>query len=279
MNYYNRHIGDYAKKAGHLSPLEHGVYGLLLDSYYDREQGPTPLEAVRWSRARSPEELAALEMVLSEFFKLKNGRYVQARVEEEFHKWAEYQEKQRAKGKKGGRPRKATANPEESCGFSTESQSKAEPKPGKATSTNPLIHQEAKSKAVVRLPSATRLPADWTLTPERLAYCQTKRPDLDPIGTFEDFEDYWRALPGNKGLKLDWDRTWKKWVRGQNAQRGSPANRPSAPSKQLTGVAGFLGVSAHDLLAEQPRPAVVHQPDSGGASGLVPAEPRRLSGE
>ena len=33
MNYYKRHIGDYAAKAGHLSPLEHGVYTLLIDAY------------------------------------------------------------------------------------------------------------------------------------------------------------------------------------------------------------------------------------------------------
>lgn len=146
MNYYQRHIGDYAKKAGHLTPLEHGVYCLLLDAYYDREQGPTHAEAIRWSRARSPEELAALESVLFEFFKLKSGRYSQARVEEEFAKWAEYQDKQRDNGKKGGRPRKANANPDESGGFSTETQAIAKPNPKKASSTNPLIHSPLKQK-------------------------------------------------------------------------------------------------------------------------------------
>ena len=58
MHYYKRNIGDYAKKAGHLSVLEHGVYTLLLDAYYDREQAPTREEAVRVSRCRTPEELA-----------------------------------------------------------------------------------------------------------------------------------------------------------------------------------------------------------------------------
>lgn len=83
MHYYKRHLGDYAKKAGHLSPLEHGVYTLILDSYYDREQAPTLTEATRWARARTEEEKSAVLAVLDEFFKMDGERYVQKRVEEE----------------------------------------------------------------------------------------------------------------------------------------------------------------------------------------------------
>jgi uncharacterized protein YdaU (DUF1376 family) len=83
MHYYKRHIGDYAKKAGHLSPLEHGVYNLIIDSYYDREQAPTLLEAMRWARARTEEEKSAVLAVLDEFFVLEDERYQQNRIEEE----------------------------------------------------------------------------------------------------------------------------------------------------------------------------------------------------
>jgi len=27
------------------------------------------------------------------------------------------------------------------------------------------------------------------------------------------FRDYWRAVPGQKGTKLDWDATWRNWLR------------------------------------------------------------------
>lgn len=83
MHYYKRHIGDYAKKAGHLSPLEHGVYNLIIDSYYDREQAPTLTDAMRWARARSEDEKAAVHAVLAEFFILEDDRYHQNRIEEE----------------------------------------------------------------------------------------------------------------------------------------------------------------------------------------------------
>lgn len=84
MYYYKRHIGDYVKKTAHLSPLEHGVYNLILDSYYDREQGPTALEANRWARARTEEERQAVTAVLEEFFEQGyDGRYRNDRVEDE----------------------------------------------------------------------------------------------------------------------------------------------------------------------------------------------------
>ena len=30
---------------------------------------------------------------------------------------------------------------------------------------------------------------------------------------FDEFKDYWIAVPGSKGVKLDWLATWRNWVR------------------------------------------------------------------
>lgn len=102
MNYYKRHIGDYAAKAGHLSPLEHGVYTLLIDAYYNREEAPTKAEAIRWARARSPDELAAVEAVLGEFFTETDGKFLQTRIEEELAAFRVKQEANRQLGARGG---------------------------------------------------------------------------------------------------------------------------------------------------------------------------------
>lgn len=65
MNYYKRHLGDYARDTGHLTALEHGIYTLLLDWYYVNEC-PIPFDkAVRIARG-NPEQT---QMVLDEFFK------------------------------------------------------------------------------------------------------------------------------------------------------------------------------------------------------------------
>lgn len=90
MHYYKRNIGDYAKKAGRLSMLEHGAYTLLMDACYDRERFPTESEAIEWCWARTEAEIAAVKFVLARFFDLVDGVYTQNRIAEEV---ISYQEK------------------------------------------------------------------------------------------------------------------------------------------------------------------------------------------
>jgi len=111
MNFYKRHIGDYIKKAGHLTLLEHGVYARLMDVYYTREAGIPEDKAARLISARSKEELQALANVLDEFFVLVDGLWTQGRCEEEIGNASEKAEQNRENGKKGGRPKKAASEP------------------------------------------------------------------------------------------------------------------------------------------------------------------------
>ena len=90
MHYYKRNLGDYAKKAGRLSMLQHGSYTLLIDACYDRERFPTMAEAIEWTWASSTTEIDAVEFVLRKFFILDGDVYVQHRIQEEI---AEYHSK------------------------------------------------------------------------------------------------------------------------------------------------------------------------------------------
>jgi len=70
MNYYEHHLGDYAKDTAHLSMIEHGAYRILLDAYYTREV-PLPTDrraCYKLARAKSKDERAAVDYVLEEFF-------------------------------------------------------------------------------------------------------------------------------------------------------------------------------------------------------------------
>ena len=87
MHYYKRNIGDYAKKAGRLSMLQHGAYTLLIDACYDREQFPTRDEALDWTWASSAVEIEAVDFVLAKFFVLEDGKYVQTRIQEELNEY------------------------------------------------------------------------------------------------------------------------------------------------------------------------------------------------
>lgn len=108
MNYYSRHIGDYAKKAGRLTLLEHGVYTILMDSIYDREQFPTEDEAIDWTWARTDEEVEAVKFVLRKFFTIEDGRYVQNRIKDELNAYKETCEKNARIAKEREEKRKST---------------------------------------------------------------------------------------------------------------------------------------------------------------------------
>ncbi|MGK5049505.1 hypothetical protein ACQ4WP_26955 [Janthinobacterium sp. GB4P2] len=82
--------------------------------------------------------------------------------------------------------------------------------------------KEPKSKAEAA--RASRLPADWRPDDADIAFCKTERPDLRPSVVASTFFDYWIALPGAKGRKVDWSATWRNWVRNEKLQ---PAPRAS----------------------------------------------------
>lgn len=117
MNYYERHLGDYARDTAHLTMVEHGAYTLLLDRYYATEQGIPDAQVHRLARARTEDERAAVDAVLSEFFRLVDGLWVHGRVEEEIEKAHARITAAQENGKKGGRPRKKETQ-EKPTGFS-----------------------------------------------------------------------------------------------------------------------------------------------------------------
>lgn len=94
MHYFKRNIGDYHRKAGRLSMLEHGAYTLLMDACYDREKFPTKEQAIDWCFARTEEEVKAVEYVLTKFFTVnEDGEYIQDRILAELLKYQENSEK------------------------------------------------------------------------------------------------------------------------------------------------------------------------------------------
>lgn len=95
MHYFKRNIGDYHKKAGRLTMLQHGAYTLLMDACYDRERFPTLDEAIDWCWASTDDEISAVKFVLSKFFDLVDGRYMQARIQEEIDDFHDKSEKNR----------------------------------------------------------------------------------------------------------------------------------------------------------------------------------------
>lgn len=105
MNYYERHLGDYARDTAHLTMMEHGAYSILLDRYYATEAGIPADQVHRLARARTRDEKQAVDAVLGEFFELIDGIWINHRAEEEIAKAQTRIKAAKENGKRGGRPR------------------------------------------------------------------------------------------------------------------------------------------------------------------------------
>lgn len=72
----------------------------------------------------------------------------------------------------------------------------------------------------------SRLPDDFAVTPEMATWARENAPSCGPVN-HEAFCDYWRGVPGAKGRKVDWEATWRNWMR-RDHERRSQASRPAS---------------------------------------------------
>jgi hypothetical protein len=78
----------------------------------------------------------------------------------------------------------------------------------------------------------SRLPADWTLPDDWREWATAERPGIDVKAEGAKFADYWHAKPGKDGRKVDWQATWRNWIR--NSRGPSPGqSREPAPLPRL----------------------------------------------
>jgi hypothetical protein len=80
------------------------------------------------------------------------------------------------------------------------------------------------SSSVAPRKRGTRLPDNFEVTDEMRHWARTHTPLVGQTET-DAFTDYWRAVPGAKGCKLDWQGTWRNWMRRANADAERRPNR------------------------------------------------------
>lgn len=93
------------------------------------------------------------------------------------------------------------------------------------------------SKATSKACRASRLAKDWKPDSDLIDWAETERPGHNIGEHVATFRDYWIAVAGAKGVKLDWPATFRNWIRKTtpgDPRHGQPHHR--SPSRNLSAV-------------------------------------------
>ncbi len=255
MNYYERHLGDYARDAGHLSLLEHGAYTAILDRYYATEAGIPANQVYRVVRALSKQERDAVDTVLSEFFVLTDGVWVNNRCEEEIVKARKKIKAAQENGKRGGRPRATEPEPTENppgnpLGSDSVTQIKALQTPDTRHQTPRNTEIQARKRATLPAPDGVspEVWSDWLSlrkakrAPVTATVVQAAEDEARKAGMgLEAFLRVWCAR-GSQGLEAAWlkpaergstEPAWQQEKRDRMAQFAGPAAAKPKPDLEV----------------------------------------------
>ena len=78
----------------------------------------------------------------------------------------------------------------------------------------------------------SRLSTEWLPSSASIAKAREDAPAVDHQAEHATFIDYWIAQPGQRGVKTDWDATWRNWMR---RKQGDVKTRPTkqTPEERL----------------------------------------------
>jgi uncharacterized protein YdaU (DUF1376 family) len=224
MHYYQHHIGDFIKATARLSDTQAMGYLRLLWMYYDSEKPLKPeVKVLAFQIGASVEET---EMLLESFFWLAENGWHHTRCDKEIAEYREFLNKKSNAGKASAERRKnksSTGDEQMLNTCLTTEQLTTNHKPI-TTNHKPIVEKSQRG---------SRLANDWVLPDEWEYWANKERPDLDAKQVFDQFRDYWCAKAGKDAIKLDWQATWRNWVRNQKTVKPNFADivRLTVPSK------------------------------------------------
>lgn len=76
----------------------------------------------------------------------------------------------------------------------------------------------------------TRIPDDFAITPEMVAWARTDCPDVDGKVETAAFIDWATSAPGSKGVKRNWVAAWRNWLRREQKRHSERKDRLKPPT-------------------------------------------------
>ena len=196
--------GDYWRDTAHLSDAEHVSYLRLISHYW--QHGSLPTDDARLARIAGRDTVEWLQMrpVISAFFQID---WRHKRIDRDLARQTEIRESNTERAKRAAQAR---------WNASSISQAHVKQSLTNANQNQNQNHNQILEPKIRKDARGSRLPHDWL-----------------PEGSYEQeelerFRDYWIAKAGKDGVKLDWQATWRNWLRNsQQWKAHAPLAKPS----------------------------------------------------
>lgn len=230
INHFPFHIGDFLGGTIGMDATETGAYVMLIVAHYQAGVDGLPDDDVFLSRVArvSTKVWKTIRPRLALKFNITNDLWRHERVCQELRKIDDIRAENSAKALKQQEARRATALPQHS---------------------QPITNSQEPDKKEKDLPSGrskkigTRLPADWELPEDCRYFAAAQGLSDEEIRTERDkFRDYWHSVSGQKGVKNDWDATWRNWIRNRRTTKNETTGRKPSYAERLES-AGQTGLA------------------------------------
>lgn len=211
------YVADYLGDTQHLTTEQHGAYLLLMMAMW-RNQGrlqndPAKLARIARVNLRRWHFLSGEVM---EFFDVDGDFITQKRLVREYQKALSISEKRSSSGRLGGMA-KSLKNNEADVANAKQMQKHSQ-------ISEPYIKKEELNSSSKK--TGSRLTAAWSPSEKEIAFAADL--GMSPAAILREadqFRDYWISKTGKDATKLDWEATWRGWVRRAHS-------RTTAPPKQ-----------------------------------------------
>lgn len=217
-------VSDFLGDTMDLDASEIGAYLLLLMAQWQRGGESLPNDPVKLQRiARCGRNWAKVWGNLERFFSVDEGGVFSKRLRLESQNVAAKRDVNSRNGSLGGKAKALKTNDQNLANASETLQRNAgipEPEPERdkrETDVSPKIAVKG-----------SRLKADWSLPESWCDWAREQGLTLDVIRREADrFRDYWLGVAGAKGIKLDWEATWRNWMR-KRIEDAAPKDGPQS---------------------------------------------------
>lgn len=199
------YVGDYLADTLDLTTEQHGAYLLLLMTMW-RHGAKLPDDPAKLCRVArvSPKRWAGIWSEISRFFACEGGFITNNRLTKEHQKAVSISQERKTAGSRGG---SASALKRQEAAQATAAVLLKH-------SQKPDTREEKEEANASSKKRGSRLTAEWLLPLAWGEWAVTEGLAEPEVRIEADkFRDYWMSNAGKTAVKLDWQATWRNWVR------------------------------------------------------------------